>query len=272
MSLRRKFVNSANENKKCSNCKNTYPRNENYFYATVHRTLKNAHSYDGYCIKCRNELSDKWRAKNKEYKQEVDLKYRQSERGYLMGKWNTIKKSRKSCLIKSFEEFLECWENQKKEYGEYCPYYPHIKLTRILGKGSKGKIDSNLSVDRLVNCLPYSKDNIMFVSWKANNEKGEISHYLAERIVDLIDSKENLRMFIEMDTYKRNGQKFSFEQYHQRLAEERKKEVEREILNEKFEKVMKRSEEVSKKTELILKKSREQSKEMIEELKKYEME
>ena len=64
-------------------------------------------------------------------------------------------------------------------------------------------------------------------------------------------------MFIEMDTYKRNGQKFSFEQYHQRLAEEEKKEAEMEVLNEKFEKVMKRSEGVSKKTELILKRSRE---------------
>ena len=107
-------------------------------------------------------------------------------------------------MIKSFDEFWECWEKQKEEYGEYCPYYPHIKLTRILGKGKKGRIDTNLSVDRLANSLPYTKDNIMFVSWRANDEKGDISPYLAEKIVDLLYSKDKLRMFIEMDTYQRN--------------------------------------------------------------------
>ena len=267
MSLRRKFVNGSLKDKKCPRCGVTYPRNEDFFYAKKHRTIKNAKEYDHLCIRCRNENTKKYN-KTRDRRKE-NLAYRQSERGYLMQKWNSVKKSNKKCMIKSFDEFLECWEKQKEEYGEYCPYYPHIKLTRILGKGKKGRIDTNLSVDRLANSLPYTKDNIMFVSWRANDEKGDISPYLAEKIVDLLYSKDKLRMFIEMDTYQRNGQKFSFEKYHQKLAEEREEEIRRKELHERVKKSIEKSEEVMKKSELILQKSREQTKLMKE---KYDLE
>ena len=193
MSLRKKYVNSSLKNKECFKCKKTFPRNEDYFYGTKHRTQENVTQYDCYCIPCRNEYDKKQKRKNKKRNQETGLKYRQSERGYLIEKWNSIKNSKKKCMIKSFEEFFECWQKQKEEYGEYCPYYPHIKLTRILGKGNKDRVVSNLSVDRLANCLPYSKDNIMFVSWKANNEKGNVSYYLARRIIDFVHEKEKFK-------------------------------------------------------------------------------
>ena len=214
MSLRKKYSNASLKNKKCAWCKVTYPRDKDHFYTTKHRTRKSGFHYDSYCITCRNEHTEKQRRKDGgKRKRKSDLKYRQSERGYLMEKWNSIKNSKKKCMIESFEEFFECWQKQKQEYGEQCPYYPHIKLTRILGKGKKDRVVSNLSVDRLANCLPYSKDNIMFVSWKANNEKGDVSYYLARKIIDFVHEKENLRLFVDMDTFERNGQEFNIKEY-----------------------------------------------------------
>ena len=46
MSLRRKFVNGSLKDKKCPRCGVTYPRNEDFFYAKKHRTIKNAKEYD----------------------------------------------------------------------------------------------------------------------------------------------------------------------------------------------------------------------------------
>lgn len=236
MSLRRKYVNSSLKNKTCSNCKKIFPRNEDYFYKTKHRTKNNVKYYDSYCITCRYEHSKKQRRKDGgSKKQKADLKYRQSEQGYLMEKWHSIKKSNKGCLIQSFEEFKACWEKQKETFGEQCPYYSNIKLTRKLGRGNKDKIDSNLSVDRLVNCLPYSKDNIMFISWKANNEKGDVSYFLARKMIDFIEEKERLKLFVDMDTFDRNGEKFDIKKYNED-RDEMEQEISVSKLNQIFDK------------------------------------
>ena len=115
-------------------------------------------------------------------------------------------------MFNDFDEFMECWILQQQKYGEYCPYYPHIKMTRIKGVGKT--TPTNISTDRLVNTLPYAKDNIMFVSWKANNEKGEISPYLAKKMLELIKERSRLKLFVEIDTETRNGR--TFVPYHKR--------------------------------------------------------
>tara|TARA_R100000388_G_scaffold68153_1_gene49291 strand:- start:222 stop:902 length:681 start_codon:yes stop_codon:yes gene_type:complete len=215
VTLRKKYVNGSLINKTCNKCGNTYPRTENYFYRVKHRTKKNCYNYLPRCITCELERTNEYKRRyNRTKGPKTELAYRQSEKGYFNQKWNTVRRSKKICLIKTFEEFMQCWERQKEKYGEYCPYYPHIKLTRILGRGRKGKIDSNLSVDRLVNCLPYSKDNIMFVSWRANNEKGEVSYYLARKMTEFIEENERLRLFVDMDTFERNNKEFDFKKYH----------------------------------------------------------
>ena len=40
MSLRRKFVNGSLQFKTCKICKKTYPRNEEHFYRSDHRSIK----------------------------------------------------------------------------------------------------------------------------------------------------------------------------------------------------------------------------------------
>ena len=79
-------------------------------------------------------------------------------------------------------------------------------MTRIKGKGKA--TETNISVDRLVNSLPYAKGNIMFISWKANNEKAGISPYIAEKMLSFINESKHLKLFVEIDTATRNNKTF----------------------------------------------------------------
>ena len=212
MSLRKKYVNSTLANKTCNNCKKTYPRTEEYFYRKRHHARKDAFIYESNCITCVLKKSKQWKKNNKSRITVSNLKYLQTEKGYFKSLFHSVRKSSKGNLIRDFDEFMECWILQQQKYGEYCPYYPHIKMTRIKGTGKATK--TNISVDRLVNTLPYAKDNIMFVSWKANNEKGEISPYLAKRMLELIKERRRLKLFVEIDTETRNGR--TFVPYHKR--------------------------------------------------------
>ena len=211
MSLRKKYVNSSLTNKTCAKCGNTYPRTEEYFYRKKHHSNKNAFIYVSYCITCELKRTNKYKKNTKKRRAERQLEYSQTERGYFISLFSNIKKSKKGNLFKDFDEFMSCWRKQQEKYGEYCPYYPHIEMTRIRGKGRP--TETNISVDRLVNTLPYDKNNIMFVSWKANNEKGDVSYYLARKMIDYIEEKEQLRMFVDMDTFSRNDKKFDFKEY-----------------------------------------------------------
>ena len=206
MSLRKKFVNSSLANKTCAKCNDTYPRTEEYFYRVNHRTRKGSFNYDSYCITCRLKIGKEAKKKNKAKKVAYDLKYSQTERGYFISLFNSVKRSVKGNLFKDFDEFMDCWYKQREEYGEYCPYYPHIKMTRI--KGKKKPTGTNISVDRLVNTLPYDKNNVMFISWKANDEKGEVSPYLAEKMLKFIENKKILKIFVDIDTGNRTNKPF----------------------------------------------------------------
>ena len=212
MSLRKKYVNSTLANKTCNNCKKTYPRTEEYFYRKRHHARKDAFIYESNCITCVLKKSKQWKKNNKSRITVSNLKYLQTEKGYFKSLFHSVRKSSKGNLIRDFDEFMECWILQQQKYGEYCPYYPHIKMTRIKGTGKT--TPTNISTDRLVNTLPYAKDNIMFVSWKANNEKGEISPYLAKRMLELIKERKRLDLFVEIDTETRNGR--TFVPYHKR--------------------------------------------------------
>jgi hypothetical protein len=206
MSLRKKYVNSTLINKTCAKCGNTYPRTEEFFYRKKHHSSKNAFVYVSYCITCELERTNKYKKNNKKRRAEKQLEYSQTERGYFISLFNGIKKSKKINLFRDFDEFIGCWHKQQEEYGKYCPYYPHIEMTRIRGKGKP--TETNISVDRLVNTLPYDKNNIMFISWKANNEKGNVSPYLAEKMLKFIENKKILKIFVDIDTGNRTNKPF----------------------------------------------------------------
>ena len=206
MTLRKKYVNSTLINKTCTDCKKSYPRTDEYFYRKKHKTRIGVFSYNSYCIACENKKTRKWKKENKVRRAAADLRYMQSERGYFKSLFYGVTRSKKGNLFRDFDEFMDCWYKQQEEYGEYCPYYPLIKMTRI--KGRKKATDTNISVDRLVNTLPYDKNNVMFVSWKANNEKGDVSPYLAGKMLNFIKNKKMLKIFVDIDTGNRTNNPF----------------------------------------------------------------
>ena len=80
MSLRKKFVNSTLTNKTCPDCGKSYPRTEDYFYKTEHRTKKGSFSYSTYCITCQLERGKKWR-KNNNGTKKIFIKSKKLKRG-----------------------------------------------------------------------------------------------------------------------------------------------------------------------------------------------
>ena len=190
--LRKKFVNSALTNKTCGKCKKTYPRTKEFFYAWEHHSVKNAFNFDSICIACKQEESKKWKKNNKQKNRQTWLRYKSTEIGHFKEMWSGIKKSRHGNEFKSYEEFFNCWIEQQKIYGTKCPYYG-IEMTRTKGTNIYGErrkqTETNISKDRILSSKPYSKQNIMFVSWKVNNEKGNITPKIAKRYLEIVEER-----------------------------------------------------------------------------------
>ncbi len=128
-------------------------------------------------------------------------KYRNTERGYLRMRYNSMrgrelskdKWSRKSKCFFTFDEFLAAFEKHKSIYGMRSAWGPgpdhleeHLPMTMIHeGKGQLGKkgapkgskrTASNLSVDRLDPNLDYTLQNIIFIRYDENRRKSDSSY------------------------------------------------------------------------------------------------
>jgi|TARA_R100001082_G_scaffold28462_1_gene14296 hypothetical protein len=148
--------------------------------------------------------------KNKEDGRKQNIKYLSTESGFLICKWNDIKKriykkekverangdyrksagSRKCERLEhtlTKEEFLQAWEEHKVKYGWNCYYTGKpMKIGRKLAvKGAKKRHSTPpdlLSIDRFDSNLGYTKDNIVFCRWDANDMKGSITIELCKTI------------------------------------------------------------------------------------------
>lgn len=191
MTLRKKFINSSLINKTCKTCKKTYPRDDQHFYTTPTSRV-GIYNYSAKCITCYCEYSNKYKNKNKTKKAEADSIYLKSERGFFKQMWGNIVKSAHGNDFTNYEEFFKCWIEQQKVYGTKCPFYG-FEMTRIrglsLGKSNKKTTSTNISKDRIISSGPYSKKNIMFISWKANSEKRNISPKTAKRFLEIVKER-----------------------------------------------------------------------------------
>ena len=202
MTLRKKWkLKEATKN--CTRCGKTYPRTKEYFYAKKHNSNMNAVEYYTACITCSNEASKKWKDKNKERRRLADIAYKETEEGYFKELYSGITRSKSGNQFKSYEEFFDCWKKQQEFFGLNCPYYPYIQMTRIKGKGKA--TDTNISKDRILSSMPYGPNNIMFISWKANNEKGNISPYLATRYLEFVENSPYCKKVTEFELTKLNN-------------------------------------------------------------------
>ena len=78
-----------------------------------------------------------------------------------------------------------------------------IEMTKIKGLNINGvrrkSTETNISKDRILSNLPYGKDNLMFISWKANNEKGNITPYIARKYLNFVNQSSLLKHLSKID-------------------------------------------------------------------------
>ena len=114
------------------------------------------------------------------------IEYLNTEEGFIGSKWCDIKKrlyTRKMKLLThtlTRDEFLDLWEEHKKQYGINC-YYTGLPLKMVRKPAVKGAKKRHptprdlLSVDRFDSGKGYTKDNVVFCSWGFNDRKSSIS-------------------------------------------------------------------------------------------------
>ena len=148
--------------------------------------------------------------KDSETMRKQNIKYLNTESGFIISKWNDIKKriykkekmkngdgdykkspgSKKMAKMEhtlTKEEFFAAWEEHKIKYGWNCYYTGKpMKIGRKLAiKGAKKRHSTPpdlLSIDRFDSNLGYTKDNIVFCRWDANDMKGSITIELCKTI------------------------------------------------------------------------------------------
>ena len=118
--------------------------------------------------KRRREYGKKYPARTKAR----NKKYLESEHGYFMGIWHQIRRSKHGHSFKNFDAFYQCWLDQKAVHGMTCPA-TDVTMTMIKHKGVR--TNTNLSVDRILCSRGYSRQNLVFTTWKYNDSKGHIS-------------------------------------------------------------------------------------------------
>ena len=86
--------------------------------------------------------------------------------------WKDNNRSAKECRV-SWEDFLDRFMDQYAVMGLRCPL-TNIQMTTVQGKGFNLQ---SMTVDRIDNEVMYTKENIMFISQKANLNKGGTTLY-----------------------------------------------------------------------------------------------
>jgi len=130
--------------------------------------------------------------RNKEKARIQNIKYLNTEHGFLTSKWNDIKKRinriklTKQDKLQSLqndltrEEFFELWEEHKTKHGWNCYYTdaPFRIGRKLAVKGAKKRHSAPpdlLSVDRFDSNVGYTKNNIVFCRWDFNDRKNSVS-------------------------------------------------------------------------------------------------
>ena len=173
--------------KQCTFCKTIYNDIENNFYKR--KASKNGYSY--HCKEC---------------KKKSDIKYANTEHGYLTNTYISINKRHTDRRYKGLsdkekephkcymtkKEFFELWEEHKKKFGYNCRL-TGVKMVLQRAQDAKKRrfmgYSNAMSVDRLDPTKSYTKDNIIFVTNEANKMKGAVTKDLCIKILELYKEK-----------------------------------------------------------------------------------
>jgi len=126
--------------------------------------------------KSENTRSNNWKKNNKEKIRETEKSYRQKEVGHFKQLWHGVAKSKHGNSFKNFDDFFSHWLEQKEVHGMICPA-TGVKMTMISRSGEtrQNPQPTNISRDRILSNRQYSKQNLIFTTWKYNNSKSDLS-------------------------------------------------------------------------------------------------
>ena len=90
-----------------------------------------------------------------------------------------MQRSRHEVEFESWKELLEHWHQQQAIYGMRCPITGDLMTTiRKMEKGNQGvRTRTNISPDRLLSSIDYTKQNVLFVTVEWNLAKGSLKGY-----------------------------------------------------------------------------------------------
>tara|TARA_R110000824_G_scaffold366655_1_gene555342 strand:- start:476 stop:1075 length:600 start_codon:yes stop_codon:yes gene_type:complete len=185
--LRKKYVNSALINKTCTKCLKEYPRTLKFFYPV--KNLKKVHpGWTPTCITCENKRTNEWKRKNKVHRRIVGKKYAETEYGFFNQMFNAMKKSINydSTEFPDTSSLIKHWHQQKKIHGKKCPA-TGVEMTMIKGQGKSTL--TNISKDRILCFKPYTKQNLIFTTWKFNNDKSSTTPKMAKFILKITEER-----------------------------------------------------------------------------------
>jgi len=129
--------------------------------------------------------------RDKKKKRESDFRYFSTLTGYLKALYgaamrrcrNHLKKKRKEIFFDlSREDFFEVFWNQVETLGGIYCVYTGVPMTH---KRGKGRIRTNISLDRIDNTRGYTKDNIVFCTAAFNDLKGSVTIAACQKILEV---------------------------------------------------------------------------------------
>ncbi len=174
-------------------------KRKKYYQDNREKTLKRQKEYN---LKNREKInkrqriySVKYRKDNREILLVKQNIYYNTERGFMIALWNSIKKSsRKHKRInkfKDFNEFHNHWLEQKSRYGMKCPA-TGVEMTIIRGESKPGEhktVMTNISTDRILSTGDYSPENLIFTTWKYNRAKNNITPNMAKAFLTIVKER-----------------------------------------------------------------------------------
>jgi len=175
-------------------------KRKKYYLDNREKTLAKCKEYNS---KNREKINKKAKIYGVQYRKDnkeiISIKvntYYNTERGFIMKLWNSIKTSSRNYNrineFKDFDEFHNHWLKQKARYGMKCPA-TGVEMTTIIGMSKpeekRQRVLTNISTDRILSTGGYSPQNLIFTTWAYNCAKCNITPKMARGFLKIVEER-----------------------------------------------------------------------------------
>ena len=174
-------------------------KRKKYYLDNREKTLAKCKEYNS---KNREKINKKAKIYGVQYRKDnkeiISIKmntYYNTERGFIMKLWNSIKTSSRNYNrineFKDFDEFYNHWLKQKATYGRKCPA-TGVEMTTTIGTNKPGEYKrtmTNISTDRILSTKGYSPQNLIFTTWAYNRAKCSITPEMAKAFLRIVGER-----------------------------------------------------------------------------------